>query len=212
MTKQSSNINLEPTPISKESIFDNPMIKYISQFTKLTEKEAIDFMACTDVKSFKKGHFLLKEGEFKDICGFVLKGCLRQYCIVDGVELTTNFYTEGQPVQAHEGATKNEPSTYFLVCNEDCTLTVGSLISDDEFLNRFPKIANASSASYEMLLAKQHNNLANFIIKSPEQRYLHLLETRPELIDRVPQYQLASYLGIKPESLSRIRKRIMLGK
>jgi CRP-like cAMP-binding protein len=50
----------------------------------------------------------------------------------------------------------------------------------------------------------------SFVLHSPEERYLNLLKTRPELLDRVPQYQLASYLGVTPESLSRIRKRIMV--
>jgi CRP-like cAMP-binding protein len=58
-------------------------------------------------------------------------------------------------------------------------------------------------------LGKSQESMATLLLLSPEERYLHLLNTRPELLDRVPQYQLASYLGIKPESLSRIRKRIM---
>lgn len=55
---------------------------------------------------------------------------------------------------------------------------------------------------------KQMQHLATYITMTPEERYLHLQQTRPELVQRVPQYQLASYLGIQPESLSRIRKRL----
>ncbi len=195
-----------------QNIFDNPLIQYISQFTRLTEQEATDFMKTIDVRSFEKGHYLLKEGEIKDVCCFVLKGCVRQFYIVDGVEISTNFYTEGQPVPAHEGKTNNEPAKYYLYCNEDCTVTTGTLVEENVLADNFPKITNSITPSFEFLLTKQQEHMANFIIKSPEERYKHLLETRPELVDRVPQYQLASYLGIKPESLSRIRKRIMSGK
>lgn len=58
-------------------------------------------------------------------------------------------------------------------------------------------------------MGKSHDRLSSYILSSPEERYLDLLKTRPELLERVPQYQLASYLGVTPESLSRIRKRIM---
>jgi len=61
----------------------------------------------------------------------------------------------------------------------------------------------------EELLAKQQINFDEFKIFSPEQRYLNLLQTRPDLIQRVPQHQLASYLGIKPQSLSRMRARLI---
>jgi hypothetical protein len=62
--------------------------------------------------------------------------------------------------------------------------------------------------SMEDDFGEQQEALAKFITSSPEARYKNLLETRPDLIQRVPQYHLASYLGVKPESLSRIRKRI----
>lgn len=60
----------------------------------------------------------------------------------------------------------------------------------------------------EQQLSEQQTSFDKYMHSSPEQRYVHLMETRADLIQRVPQYQLASYLGIKPESLSRIRKRL----
>jgi DNA-binding MarR family transcriptional regulator len=60
----------------------------------------------------------------------------------------------------------------------------------------------------EVVMANQQENYTNYKLASAEERYLHLLKHRPELMNRVPQYQLASYLGIQPELLSRIRKRL----
>ncbi|MEQ9166519.1 MAG: Crp/Fnr family transcriptional regulator, partial [Fulvivirga sp.] len=72
----------------------------------------------------------------------------------------------------------------------------------------FPRLESICRVSMEDDLGKHQEMLASHITKSPEQRYLKLLNERADLLQRVPQYHLASYLGVKPESLSRIRKRI----
>ena len=74
---------------------------------------------------------------------------------------------------------------------------------------KFPQIESLNRALGEVIMAKYQDTFAEFKMASPEERYLVLLRKRPDLIQRAPQHQIASYLGIKPESLSRIRKRIM---
>ena len=74
---------------------------------------------------------------------------------------------------------------------------------------KFPKFELMCRILSEELLAKQQINFDEFKTSSPEQRYLNLLKNRPDLTQRVPQHQLASYLGIKPQSLSRLRARIL---
>ncbi|MCC6462057.1 MAG: Crp/Fnr family transcriptional regulator [Saprospiraceae bacterium] len=161
-------------------------------------------------KSFKKGTVLLKEGQAAKLCYFVLKGCIRQYFLVDGVEKTTNFYTEGQPVTPYEGTYKNVPSKFYLSCVEDVIVTVGTPEDEAAFFEKFPKLEPVRNLAIEEELGKSMDQFSSYLLNSPEERYLNLLKDRPELLDRVPQYQLASYLGVTPESLSRIRKRIML--
>jgi CRP-like cAMP-binding protein len=204
----STAIALKESPEQKAPEYE--IIKFISQFVRLSETEAEALLDTLDIRVFKKGDFLLKEGQVKDLCCFVLKGCVRQYYLVDGEEKTTNFYTEGQPVIPHEGVANRLPAKFFLSCIEECILIVGSKIDDATFSEKFPKVDSASRIALESLWSNQQEQFAHFMINSPEERYLHLLDTRPDLLDRVPHYQLASYLGIKPESLSRIRKRIML--
>jgi len=77
-----------------------------------------------------------------------------------------------------------------------------------EINSKFPKFETLCRIFSEELLAKQQIDFDEFKISSPEQRYLNLLQSRPDLIQRVPQHQLASFLGIKPQSLSRLRARI----
>ena len=74
---------------------------------------------------------------------------------------------------------------------------------------KFPKFETLCRILSEDLLAKQQFDFDEFKTSSPEQRYLNLLERRPDLIQRVPQHQLASFLGIKPQSLSRLKSRIL---
>ena len=74
---------------------------------------------------------------------------------------------------------------------------------------KFPQLESLNRALGEAIMAKNQNTFAEYKIESPEERYLTLLKNRPDLVQRAPQHQIASYLGIKPESLSRIRKRIM---
>lgn len=185
------------------------LIKYMSKFVTVSDEEAEILIASLDERSYTKGTLLLKEGQVSDLCYFVIKGCVRQYYMVDGEEKTTNFFTEGQPISVFEGIYKKQASKYYLSCLEDCVLSVGPT-SEPEDLDLDPKYKSVCLTATESELNKSQEMLSMYMISSPEDRYLNLLKTRPELIARVPQYQLASYLGITPESLSRIRKRIML--
>ena len=194
-----------PTPSPEQEL-----IRYISQFMPLTEAEIKEVVKNVKVKAFKKGAILLKEGQITKICYFVLKGCIRQYFLVDGEEKTTTFFTEGQPVTPYEGTFKRVPSKFYLSCVEDVIVSIGTPEDEAAFFDKFPRLEPAKNLAIEEELGKSMDQFTSYLLNSPEERYLNLLKTRPDLLDRVPQYQLASYLGVTPESLSRIRKRIML--
>ena len=137
-----------------------------------------------------------------------MQGCIREYYLVDGMEKTTSFFTEGQPVSVSGFPFEDKASKSFLVCNENCIVIEGKPEDEQAFFDKLPRMETLSRVGVEMELQKSHEALADYILTSPEERYLNLLQTRPDLLERMPQYQLASYLGVTPESLSRIRKRI----
>jgi len=184
------------------------ILQYIAAFKTLSEIETRAILDNLRVRTFEKGAILLREGQVSDLCYFVLQGCVRQYYLVDGVEKTTNFFTEGQPITSYEGTFKKAPSKFYLSCVEDSMLSVGTQEDEAALFQQFPQFEFICRLATEEELGKSQGKLAEFILSSPEERYLNLLKTRPDLLDRVPQYQLASYLGVAPESLSRIRKRI----
>lgn len=184
------------------------LFDFISKYISLTEEEKNAIVSLEIFHSQKKGTILLKEDQISKESYFVLKGCIRKYYMINGDEKTTAFYTELEGITPH-CAINQAPSEYYISCLEDTILIVSNAEMGAEINSKFPKFESMCRVLSEELLAKQQINFDEFKTSSPEQRYLNLLEKRPDLIQRVPQHQLASYLGIKPQSLSRLRARIL---
>ncbi len=187
----------------KDILFD-----FISKYISLTEEEKNAILSLDLFRSVKKGTILLKEGQKSKEEYFILKGCIRKYYIINGEEKTTDFFTEMEGLTPH-CVTNKAPSEYFISCVEDTILTVADPDIGVEVNAKFPKFDIMCRMLSEELLAKEQIDFDEFKTSSPEQRYLNLLQKRPDLIQRVPQHQLASYLGIKAQSLSRLRSRIL---
>ncbi len=186
---------------------ENILFDFLSKYVALTEEEKNALISLDLFRSVKKGTILLREGQKSKDSYFVLKGCIRAYYMVDAEEKTTAFYTEMDALTPHCVISKT-PSAYYVSCIEDTILTISNTDMEAEMNGKFPKFEILCRKLSEELLAKKQIDFDKFRTSSPEQRYLHLLETRPDLIQRVPQHQLASYLGVQPQSLSRLRARI----
>ena len=183
------------------------LFDFISKYISLTEDEKNALLSLDLFHSVKKGTVLLKEGQNTQNNFFVLKGCIRSYYIKDGEEKTTAFYTEMEALTPPCVISKT-PSDYYISCIEDCILLISNTDMSEEVNSKFPKFEIMCMKFSEELLAKERMDFDEFKTTSPEQRYLNLIQKRPDLIQRVSQHQLASYLGIKPQSLSRLRARI----
>jgi CRP-like cAMP-binding protein len=184
------------------------LFDFISKYISLTEDEKNTIISLDMFRSVKKGTVLLKQGQKSKDGYFVLKGCIRTYYVIDSEEKTTAFYTEMEGLTPH-CVMKKTPSEFFISCVEDSILTVCNPDAEMEIFSKFPRFETLCRVLSEELLAKQRIDFDEFKTSSPEQRYLNLLQIRPDLIQRVPQSQLASYLGIKPQSLSRLRARVL---
>ncbi|MCB0663176.1 MAG: Crp/Fnr family transcriptional regulator [Saprospiraceae bacterium] len=187
---------------------DYDIAALIGRFLPLQSEEADALRAGIPIKHFEKGTVLLREGQISQNSYFNLKGCVRKYYLVDGEEKTTEFFTEEQSVASLQSYINKTPANHYLECVEDCVLAVLNYDKEIELYKKVEGFESLCRVSVEDEFGKQQEILAKFITSSPEERYQDLLKTRPDLLQRVPQYHLASYLGIKPESLSRIRKRI----
>ena len=184
------------------------LLKYFQRIMPLTEEEARAITETMTIRQYSKGTVLLKEGQVSTEVYFVLEGCVRQFYLVDGEEKTANFFTEEQWVISMNSFSQNQPSNHFLDCCIDSTLVVGNRDKEESLYRRFPKFETVSRKVMEKVFAEQQEIMSSYTTDTAEQRYLKLLKARPDLFQKIPQYQIASYVGVKPESLSRIRKRI----
>lgn len=187
----------------QEILFD-----FISKYITLTNEEKNALLSLDLFHSIKKGTTLLEEGQKTQNSFFVLKGCIRTYYVKNGDEKTTAFYTELDALTP-SCVIDGTASDYYVSCLEDSILLISNVEMSEEINRQFPKFDLMCKKLSEELLAKQQIDFDEFKTSSPEERYMNLLQKRPDLIQRVPQHQLASYLGIQPQSLSRLKARII---
>lgn len=159
------------------------------------------------VREVSKGELLFHKGDICDFVAFNYKGCLRSFIIKDGKEYTLFFHTENQTFGDYESFQKNKPACFSCQAIEESKV----LIFNHQTMHLFEnapggqKLLRLVAEDLAFLL---RDKLLSLLIDTPQERYLKLMETQPELLQRIPQYYLASYLGIEPESLSRLKRRI----
>ncbi|PSK90460.1 Crp/Fnr family transcriptional regulator [Taibaiella chishuiensis] len=150
---------------------------------------------------------LLQEGDIAKRAFFVLRGCLRVCFNNKGRDITTQFFFEGQGVASIESFRTGKPSLFGIETIEPCLLYVLDKKDYEWIITQSDTIrAEIEHHIFNRLLSYQHLFISR-IKDSPEERYHDLLEQHPEMLQRIPQHYIASYLGITPVSLSRIRNR-----
>ncbi|MBC3887413.1 cyclic nucleotide-binding domain-containing protein [Acetobacterium paludosum] len=188
---------------------DPYLMKFMAKYTDFNKETLQEIMGHMVVETYEKGTILLRQGDISSKCYLVLNGCVRQYSYgVEGKEITNDFFTEEQSVTLFKSYKLRLPSDYSLSCVEKTTLLIGDADLEEKMYEEYPVLQNITRSMLELNLGETQDASARFMSKTPEERYRSLVEQRPGLINRVPQHQLASYLGITPESLSRIKKRL----
>lgn len=168
-----------------------------------------DLMKAISFKEISSGSILLAEGEVATKLFFVIRGCLRTYFIKeDGKDITAQFFVEDQIVASFESATTGTPSRAYIEVIENSVVGIIPLKALEEILSKSPAMREIFSTFLMQRLVYYMDRCSSYILDNPEKRYLHLVEDNPELVARLPKQYIASYLGITPVSLSRIRSRL----
>lgn len=188
----------------------NNLAKYIADHTHTDENELETLLSHCSTMQVKKGEFLLREGEKCMHSFFVENGLLRQYYLDDsGKEYIVQFAPENWFMSDRESVYFDLPTHYFIQALEDT-----SVFLFEESLIMHLSIANPRFIEFNNRLLHNHirhlqRRITLLMSATAEQRYLEFIQIYPDLINRVSQISIASYLGITPESLSRVRKEIL---
>ena len=157
----------------------------------------------------RAGEFLQRAGDVARHAAFVAKGCLRSYVIdAKGKEHIVQFAPETWWLADSDSLSAGSPSQYFIDAIEDAELLLIDAPSHQRLVERVPGYAAALRTGLQRHAAAKDHRIVNALSAAAEQRYLAFLQTYPSIVQRVPQKMLASYLGLSPETLSRIRKNL----
>jgi len=193
--------------MDKEMDNDNN-INSFKQITGFTHSELEVVLKHFEHKNLKKKTTLLHAGKTANEVYFIVNGCMRLFCEKDGEELSTYFFTEQMFAGSYSSFISRKPSQHSIETLEDCQVLTLSYQALQELYVVFPKMNEFIRKSIEERFVVVHDLFTSYILNSPEERYLSLLKDRPDLLNRIPQHQIASFLGITPVSLSRIRNRV----
>ena len=180
---------------------------YLSEVLEIPQEMVSGCSSYHEKKLVKRNEFLLREGEVCRATMFVEKGLLRMYSVDrNGKEHIIQFAPESWLISDRSSLFFGEKSIYNIEAVEDSEVL---LLTNDFFTNLSEKFP-AAGANNHLLLQKHVRNLQDrvnsLLAESAEERYLKFIRMYPDLMLRVPQWMVASYLGITPESLSRVRK------
>lgn len=186
------------------------VINDLSRFMEFNEAESLAFKSILRLKTVKKNEHILVEGDICNYGIFVEKGCIRYYYMVEGVESTGNFFFENDWYADFESFLYGKPSLLNIEALEDCVLYLAYKDDFEKLISQYPVFNNFMRVMMERTIKGMTGKSMSMTLLSPEDRYLRFIKHCPAVVERVSLKHIASYLGIKPESLSRIRTRLTL--
>ena len=180
----------------------------VSEYVNVNEAEWSVLSESLEIKEYKRGELFLKEGDFCNYVGFVNKGLFNFYHIKGGIKHIRGFFFSNNLISNYPCFLQKNKSEFYIEAMEDSSIT---FIHRDALLmlhKELPMVQEFSRVIVESLYLEVSAKYESFFIKTAEERYMDFVQGKPELTKKIPQYMIASYLGITPEGLSRIKKRI----
>lgn len=180
----------------------------IKQLTGMSDNELFFILNRFEEKNIKKKTLILSDGKVAQEIYYIISGCMRLFYEKDGKDISAYFFTENMFAGAYDSFTTQQPSRHFIETVDDCYVLSVSYKNFQALFDECHKWNEALRKILEERFLSLHNLFTSQILDSPEERYLDLLKYRPDLLNRIPQHHIATFLGVTPVSLSRIRNRV----
>lgn len=183
-----------------------PFFSYLRKFVSLSKEEFQTYIQpFLIVRSFEKKEIVSKPNEVEDYMNFIVKGLARKYYVQDNEEINTQISHEGHIIHAQESFHSRIPSEYYVETLEP-TVFVSITYSDLERLyEQSPKLERLGRLVITYTMVQKDRWQMQMIKLTPRERFLAFVERHPDLLQRVPQKHLASFLNIQPETFSRFK-------
>ena len=183
------------------------LLQNFNQIVSLTTEEEEFVQRAFSPFKLSKGHYFLKAGETNQHIGFIKKGLVRYFVYKNEEEATFEFAKELEFIADYQNFSLNRTSLQNIQAIEDCELLIVNYADVQHFFNTTKNGNLLGRLVIENRFDVMVNQLLSIYMQNQEERYTHFIDTYSDLAQRIPQYLIASYVGIKPQSLSRIRRR-----
>lgn len=183
------------------------LLQIFNSIADLTADEEAFITAAFKPYQLNKGQYFLQAGEVNQYIGFIRKGLVRYFVYKNEEEATFEFTKEGEFIADYQSFSQNKPSLQSIQAIEDCDLLVVNLADVQRFFTSTPNGNLYGRVIIEHRFDVMVKQLLSIYMQNQEERYKHFIATYSDLTQRIPQYLIASYVGIQPQSLSRMRAR-----
>lgn len=185
------------------------MLHLLNSLVKLNEEETQLILDSFTTKTVLKGEFFLKEGQVCKHVGFIKKGLVRYFVFKNDEESTFEFTKEGEFISDYSSFNSQRKSIQNIEAIEDCELLIITYEKLQHIFKNTPNGNHLGRLIIEHRFDVMVNQLLAVYMQNSEQRYQKFVSEYAHLTQRIPQYLIASYVGVQPPSLSRIRKRLL---
>lgn len=173
----------------------------------MNDSEWKDFESCLTKRNITKKEKILKQGEHCNFVAFIHEGSFRLYYDKNGEEIVTAFNFKGDFVTNYRSFLTGNPSDHYIEAMQDAVIYIINLPELQFLFDKHKNIERLGRLIAENLYLMVAHRLDSFMFQTPLERYNELIKRNSRLLQEVPQYMIASYLGVKPETLSRVRSR-----